>query len=45
MLQLFAGFIEGIAELHRDPLEMCGQQIKLGRGQGGEKMVLLRIRK
>ena len=45
VLQLFAGVIEDFAELHRDPLEMCDQRIKLGRGQGGEKMVLLRTRK
>src|SRR5713226_9086580 len=43
MLQLAAGFVEDFAERHRDQFQMGGQALEFSRGQGGKKMVLIRI--
>ena len=42
VLQLSAGFVEKVTEWHRDPFQMSGQALEFRRGQGGEKMVLIR---
>ena len=43
MLHLIAGFVEDVAEPHRDEFQMRGEALEIHRGQGGEKVVLIRI--
>jgi len=41
VLQLAAGFVEGLTEQHRDQFQMGSQALEFHSGQGGEKMVLI----
>ena len=43
VLQLAARFVEGLAEQHRDQLQMRGQPTEFRLGQRGEDMVLIGI--